>query len=264
MGNEYQLLTLTGEQQMEEETRETYKPFLESDFPLMEKFRELAPGSFKHSQNVANICESIAIELKLNADLMKVSALYHDVGKMINPTYFSENQEGENPHDKIEPWISYQIISRHVSDTIAILLNYDFPVKVMKIISQHHGDTVLRHFYEQSKAGSDELYRYKCTKKPTCDEAAILMIVDSVEATARSLASNGKLENSDEKRKVVDSTINRLVDDSQLDSMKIGTLKTIRKVLYKELESIYHKRVTYEDNETVGDARINGINGEKI
>ena len=249
---------------MEEETRETYKPFLESDFPLLEMFRELAPGSFKHSQNVANICESIAIELKMNADLMKVSALYHDVGKMINPKYFSENQENENPHDNMDPWMSYQIISRHVSDTVAILLNYNFPIKVMKIVSQHHGDTVLRHFYELSKAGSDELYRYKCTKKPTCDEAAILMIVDSVEATARSLASNGKLENSDEKRKVVDSTINRLVDDSQLDSMKIGTLKTIRKVLYKELESIYHKRVTYEDNETVGDARINGINGEKI
>lgn len=260
MGNKSQLLTVIGEEQMEEETRETYKPFLESDFPLLEMFRELAPGSFKHSQNVANICESIAIELKLNVDLLKVSAFYHDVGKMVNPLYFSENQEKDNPHDKLEPWVSYQIISRHVSDTVALLLNYDFPVKVMKIISQHHGDTVLRYFYEQSKAATDELYRYKCTKKPTCDEAAILMIVDSVEATARSQASNGKLENSDEKRRVVDNTINRLVDDSQLDSMKIGTLKTIRKVLYKELESIYHKRVAYEDNETIGERR-NGING---
>lgn len=245
-----------------EDERQIYKQFLESDFPLMELFRERAPGSFKHSQNVSNIVESIAIELKLNADLMKVSALYHDVGKMINPTFFSENQEGANPHDNLDPWVSYQIISRHVSDTIAILLNYDFPRKVMKIVSQHHGDTVLRYFYDKSQAGSDELYRYKCTRKPECDEAAILMIVDSVEATARSLASNGKLESSDERRKMVDVTINRLVEDSQLDSMKIGTLKVIRKVLYKELESIYHKRVSYADDEQTLGERVNGLNGE--
>jgi len=247
-----------------EDEKQIYKPFLESDFPLLELFRERAPGSFKHSQNVTNIVESIAIELKLNADLLKTAALYHDVGKMVNPNYFSENQEGDNPHDKLEPWMSYQIISRHVSDTIAVLLNYDFPRKVMKIVSQHHGDTVLRYFYGKSQAGSDELYRYKCTKKPECDEAAILMIVDSVEATARSQASNGKLDTSDDRRKLVDVTINRLVEDSQLDSMKIGTLKTIRKVLYKELESIYHKRVAYVDDEkTVGELeRVNGLNGE--
>ena len=247
-----------------EDEKKIYKPYLEADFPLQEMFREVAPGSFKHSQNVANIVESIAIELKLNVDLMKVSALYHDVGKMINPKYFSENQEGENPHDKLDPWVSYQIISRHVSDTIAILLNHDFPRKVMKIISQHHGDTVLRYFYEKSNAGSDELYRYKCTKKPECDEAAILMIVDSVEATAHSHASNGRLDNTKDRRSLVDVTINRLVDDNQLDNMRIGTIKTIRKVLYKELESIYHRRVSYEGDETVGESRINGLNGEQI
>jgi hypothetical protein len=242
-----------------EDEKQIYKQYLEADHPLLEMFREVAPGSFKHSQNMANIVESIAVELKLNVDLMKTSALYHDVGKMINPKFFSENQENDNPHDKLEPWVSYQIISRHVSDTIAILLNYGFPRKVMKIVSQHHGDTVLRYFYDKSKAGSDEMYRYKCTKKPECDESAILMIVDSVEATAKSLSSNGKLEDSKARRSLVDLTVNRLIDDNQLDSMKIGTLKTIRKVLYKELEAIYHKRVSYEGDDTIGETRINGL-----
>jgi putative nucleotidyltransferase with HDIG domain len=254
-------LSTRAESETMEDEKQIYKQYLEADFPLLEMFREVAPGSYKHSQNVENIVESIAIELKLNVDLMKVSALYHDVGKMINPKYFSENQEKDNPHDSLEPWVSYQIISRHVSDTIAILLNYDFPRKVMKIISQHHGDTVLRYFYDKSKAGSDELYRYKCTKKPECDEAAILMIVDSVEASARSLSSNGKLEDTKSRRSLVDSTVNRLIDDSQLDNMRIGTIKTIRKVLYKELEAIYHKRVSYEGDETIGETRINGLNG---
>lgn len=254
-------LSIRAENKTMEDEKQIYKQYLEADYPLLEMFREVAPGSFKHSQNVANIVETIAIELKLNVDLMKTSALYHDVGKMINPKFFSENQENENPHDKLEPWVSYQIISRHVSDTIAILLNYDFPRKVMKIISQHHGDTVLRYFYDKSKAGSDEMYRYKCTRKPECDEAAILMIVDSVEATARSLSSNGKLEDAKSRRALVDATVNRLVDDSQLDNMKIGTIKTIRKVLYKELEAIYHKRVSYEGDETIGETRINGLNG---
>jgi putative nucleotidyltransferase with HDIG domain len=212
-------LSTRAENKTMEDEKQIYKQYLEADYPLLEMFREVAPGSFKHSQNVANIVESIAIELKLNVDLMKISALYHDVGKMINPKFFSENQENDNPHDKLEPWMSYQIISRHVSDTIAILLNYDFPRKVMKIISQHHGDTVLRYFYDKSQAGSDEMYRYKCTKKPECDESAILMIVDSVEATARSLSSNGKLDDAKSRRSLVDATVNRLVDDSQLDNM---------------------------------------------
>jgi len=241
-----------------------YRKFLDGDFPLMEKFRELAPGSYRHSQNVANICESIAVELKLQPDFMRLCALYHDVGKMINPLYFSENQDEENPHDKLEPKISYQIISRHVSDTVTILLNYDFPVEALKVISQHHGDTIIRYFFDKSGSKNETNYRYRCSLKPQTDEAAILMIVDSVEATARSLASNGKLESSEDRRKLIDSTINRLVDDSQLDNMKIGTLKVIRQILYKEIDSIYHKRVIYPDEEeTIGEKR-NGSNGDSL
>jgi putative nucleotidyltransferase with HDIG domain len=244
-----------------EEDKQRYWDFLEGDFPLMEKFRELAPGSYRHSQNVANICESIAVELKLNPDFMRVCALYHDVGKMINPMYFTENQDDTNPHDELEPKVSYQIISRHLSDTVAILLNYDFPIEVMKAVSQHHGDTVIKYFFDKSKAKNDTAYRYRCSKTPETDEAAILMIVDSVEATARSHASNGRLETAEDRHHMIEDTINRLVDDGQLDSMRIGTLKVIRQILYKEIDSTYHKRVSYDNgDETVGERR-NGTNG---
>lgn len=237
---------------MEEEL--DIKQFLDSDFPLLEKFREIAPGSFKHSQNVADMCELIAKELGMDQDVMKIAGLYHDVGKMVNPQMFTENQDEENPHDSLEPNISYQIISRHLSDSVLILFNHDFPAEIIRIISQHHGNTIIKYFYDKSGSQIEDNYRYKC-KRPETDEAAILMIVDSVEATARSLASvgNGKLENSDKRHAVVDNIIMRLEEDGQLDNIKVGVLKVIRKVLYKELDSLYHRRVAYpeEEEETV-------------
>ena len=234
---------------MEEE--QDYKQFLDSDYPLLEKFREIAPGSFKHSQNVADMCELIAKELDLDSNLMKVAGLYHDVGKMLNPQMFAENQDEENPHDKLKPDISYQIISRHLSDSILILFNYNFPVDVIKMVSQHHGNTVVKYFFDKSKSEIEDNYRYKC-KQPETDEAAILMIVDSVEATARSLASvNGKMENSEKRHAVVDNIIMRLEEDGQLDNIKVGVLKVIRKVLYKELDSLYHRRVAYPEEEEI-------------
>lgn len=238
-----------------ENTKEEFKKYLEPDFPLLEAFRELAPGSFKHSQNVANMCELIAMDLSLRADLMKVVGLYHDIGKMYNPKMFSENQEDENPHDKLEPYVSYHLISRHIGDSVLILLNNDFPTELIKIISQHHGNTIMRYFYDKSKSQIEDLYRYK-GKQPESDEAAILMIVDSVEATARSLSSNGKMDEPINRKNLVDNTINRLTDDDQLDNIKMGVLKVIRKVLYKELDSMYHRRVSYpDDEETIGEKK---------
>jgi len=231
------------------EEQENYKQYLESDYPLLEKFRELAPGSFKHSQTVADMCELIAKELGLDGNLMKVAGLYHDVGKMINPQMFSENQDEKNPHDDLEPNISYQIISRHISDSVLILFNYDFPVEVIRMISQHHGNTIIKYFYDRSKSKIEDNYRYKC-KQPETDEAAILMIVDSVEATARSLSTiNGKMESPEKRHIVVDNIIMRLEEDGQLDNIKVGVLKVIRKVLYRELDSLYHRRVAYPEGE---------------
>ena len=99
------------------------KDLLDIKSTLLEKFREMAPGTFRHSQNVSLLCESIAVELNLNVDLLKVAGLYHDTGKMNCPEMFSENQQSEdNIHDKLEPAISYQILTRHVGDSVVKIL----------------------------------------------------------------------------------------------------------------------------------------------
>ena len=102
---------------------ENIKDLLDSKFPLLEKLRELAPGTHSHAQRVSNMCESVALELDLDTDFMKVAGLYHDLGKIVAPDLFAENQNGKNPHDDLDPMISYQIITRHVGDTVLMLLN---------------------------------------------------------------------------------------------------------------------------------------------
>jgi len=226
---------------------------MDSAFPLFDLFRERAPGTLKHCQNVANICESIAIELALDVDLMKCSAMYHDIGKINFPEYFSENQDTNNPHDDLDPMASYHIITRHVGDGILILLNIDeIPIEMINIISQHHGNTVLRHFFEKSGYKIDDKWRYKC-RVPETTEAAILMIVDSVEATSKSMYNNGEMKDGDERRSLIRATIERLVDDGQLDNLTIGVLKIVKRILVKELDTIYHKREVYIDDKKLKD-----------
>lgn len=233
----------------EERNEDLYKSFLDPKFPLLKKFRQMAPGSNKHCENVMSLCEGIALELGINENLLKVAARYHDVGKINYPEAFSENQNGENIHDNLDPKISYHIITKHVCDSVLYLLQIpSMPRKILEIISQHHGNTVLKFFHKKDGGDNKDMYRYK-SQPPKSIEAVILMICDSVEATARALASNGKLNNTSDMKSVVDSTIKRLVDDDQLDDVRVRELKIIKKVLYKELENIYHKRILYEDED---------------
>ena len=232
---------------------------------LEEKFRNLAPGSFKHCQNVENLCESVSLQLKIDTntiDNLKLAARFHDIGKINSPEYFIENVDGKNIHDNLEPKVSYNIITRHVGDSIVILLNSGFDPETLKIISQHHGTTILKCFYKKAQEENpevvDDLYRYKCNR-PKSLESAILMICDSVEATARALNANNGLSSTDDRKKVVDSTVKRLMDDDQLDDIRVGDLKLIKRKLYSELEKIYHKREIYGDEKTVGEIKDGDI-----
>jgi len=228
------------------EVEQSFSFLLDSKYPLLQEFRDKCPGTFKHSQSLMSMIEGISLSLDLDVDRMKVAALYHDVGKMFSPKHFSENQlEDENIHDDLAPEVSYQIITRHVSDSVMVLLNNpNFPREIIEIISQHHGTTILKYFFDKSKSTKDEDYRYKTTK-PTCIESMVLMVCDAVEATSRALAQAGKFD----PNKVINETLQRLVDDGQLDevTMKLGDLKKIKHALAKELEGVYQKRVDYED-----------------
>lgn len=219
---------------------------LDSKYPLLQAFRQRCPGTFKHSQSLMSMIEGVSLSLNLDDDKMKISALYHDVGKMFNPKYFSENQlENENPHDKLDPAMSFQIITRHPSDSVSILVNNpDFPREIIEIISQHHGTTVLKYFFDKSERKNDDYFRYKTTK-PTSIESMVLMVCDAIEAMSKALAQAGKFD----PNKVINETLQRLIDDGQLDdvTMKLGDLKKIKAALAKELEGVYQKRVDYDE-----------------
>ena len=240
----------------EKEKKDELLFLLDSSYPLLNKFRETCPGTFKHSQALSAMVEGVAISLDLDVTFMKVAAHYHDIGKMFNPKYFTENQlEDENPHEKLDPLISFQIISRHISDTALILLNDGhFPLEVITIATQHHGTSVMKYFFEKSKTDVEDHFRYK-GEKPKDVESAVLMICDSIEARSRSeiQAGKGKLDPTF----IIEDTINTLLSDGQLDDvvMRLGDLQKIKDALAKELEGTFQKRVDYkkasEENEDV-------------
>ena len=223
------------------------KELLDSSYPLLNKFRDLCPGSYKHSQALAGMVEGVSISLGLDVTFMKIACLYHDIGKMINPSYFTENQlEDEDPHEQLDPYMSYQIISRHIADTALILINDEnFPRDLIKIVVQHHGTSIVQYFYHKSKSDIDDHFRYK-GEKPKCVESAIIMICDSIEARSRSEIQSGKGKLNP--TEIIEDTINYLLGDSQLDDvyMKLGDLKKIKNSLAIELQGIYQKRVDYK------------------
>jgi putative nucleotidyltransferase with HDIG domain len=227
------------------DSKEGFALLLDSSYPLLQYLREKCPGTYKHSQGLASMIEGISLAVGLDVNFMKVCATYHDIGKTVNPKFFTENQlQDEDPHADLDPWISYQFITRHVGDGVEILLNdHNFPREVIEIISQHHGTNVVKYFY--SKSGNKDVDKYRHTgSKPSCVESAVLMIADHVEATARSKVQSGNFDPYD----VIELTITGLIDDGQLDEVmiRLGDLKKIKAALAKELEGLYQKRVNYD------------------
>lgn len=247
-------MTDENHQQTEEKEKNILSELLESSYPLLQKFRDTCPGTFKHSQEVSAMVESISIAIGLDVQWMKVAALYHDIGKMINPKYFSENQlEDEDPHKKLDPFISCKIISRHVADTALILLNDNkFPRDIIQIACQHHGTSIMNFFFEKDGSDVDDLFRYK-SEKPKGVEAAILMICDRIEARSRSeiQAGQGKIDPTE----IIEDTLNSLLSDGQLEDvvMRLGDLQKIKNALGKELEGTFQKRVDYKKAKEEGE-----------
>lgn len=233
----------------EQEEKNELSFLLETSYPLIKWFREQAPGTYKHSQALESMVESVSAELGLDVTFMRVAALYHDIGKANNPKLFTENQlEDEDFHKDIEPWVSAMLLTRHVADGVNILINdKNFPRALIEVISHHHGTSIMKYFAGKAEKGVDlEAFRYKCTR-PTCVESAVLIICDSVEASARSHFQSGNFD----PKHVIDTTIQNLIDDGQLDEvvMKLGNLKKIKSAIAKDLEGTYQKRVAYPADE---------------
>jgi len=218
------------------------KALLDAKYPFLEKFREKAPGTFQHCQNVSDLCEAVALELGLDTDIAKVLGQYHDAGKITFPEAFYENQnESKNVHDDLDPLVSFHIISKHVSDSALILIQLDdFPTELIPPIVQHHGTTVLASLFNKSEHKTDAAFRYRNTTPPESLEAIVLMICDSVEATIRSIEhTDGKIENIED---IVYNTIDRFEKDGQIDELRIGHSKKIKRALITTLKAKYHSR----------------------
>jgi membrane-associated HD superfamily phosphohydrolase len=151
-------------------------------------------------------------------------------------------------HDSLEPMVSFHLISKHISDSALILVQLkDFPFELIEPIIQHHGTTIIKSLANKATDIDDEMFRYRNTSIPTTLEAAILMICDSVDATIRSKENTEKKEkkvnlNANDIREIIKNTVERLEGDDQLDELRLGDLKKIKRALQRDLESEYHKR----------------------
>lgn len=215
---------------------------------LLRELADKAPGTFQHSLQVANIAEAAANAIGANTLLTRVGALYHDIGKMKNPVFFSENQASYSPHDDLSSEVSAKIIIEHVLHGITLARKAKLPDRVVDFIRTHHGTTTVLYFYQQAKQNNVEVdieqFQYP-GPKPFSKETAIVMISDGVEAASKSLK-----EPTAEKIIVfVDKIVQRLMDEKQFleANITLREIEIIKKVLVEKLISSYHLRVAYPE-----------------
>lgn len=217
---------------------------------LLRRMSEVAPGTFQHSIQVGNLAAEIANKIGGKSQLVRTGALYHDIGKIINPIYFTENQSGVNPHEKLGSIDSAQMIISHVTEGIKLAEKYNLPDIIKDFIATHHGQGKTKYFYVQYKnahpndAVDDLLFTYP-GPNPFTKEQAILMMADTVEAASRSLP--------DYTEKTIRELVNRLID-SQVEEgyfkecpITFRDIAYAKTVLIEKLKTIYHTRLSYPE-----------------
>ncbi|HMO91388.1 MAG TPA: HDIG domain-containing protein [Pirellulaceae bacterium] len=219
---------------------------------LLKQLVQRAPGTYNHSINVASIAESAAEAIGANGLLCRVGAYYHDIGKMRKPEYFIENQTGSNKHDFLVPSMSTLVIIAHVKEGAEMARKHHLPQRIIDLIEQHHGTTLIEYFYRQASEHNElvdpnnELeeanFRYP-GPKPRTPEAVVLMLADAVESASRTLRepTPARIEN------LVTAIMKKKLEDGQFDecSITIQQLHTIVEQLVKSLNAMYHARVKY-------------------
>ena len=218
---------------------------------LLRELNEKAPGTFQHSMQVANLAEAAANEIGANSMLVRTGALYHDIGKMTNPQYFTENQSTSvNPHNELSPRDSAKIIIDHVIRGVELAKKNNIPDRVIDFIRTHHGTTTTYYFYskEVEMNPDDEIDKSKFQYKgpiPFSKETAILMMCDATEAASKSIKepTAEKIDN------LIERIINKQVEDNQFQNSNITLreIELIKKVIKKKLMNIYHVRVEYPE-----------------
>ena len=219
--------------------------------PMLRRLLIEAPGTYYHSILVGNLAEAAAEDIGANPLLCRVGAYYHDIGKLKRPYFFKENQiTRDNPHDKITPNLSALVITSHVKDGVEIAGKNKLPSTVIRIIEEHHGNTLVAYFYhkalsaEGAEAVDESKFRYPF-RKPQTEEAAIVMLADSVEAYIRSLSEPTQDQVEQGVRKIIKDKLN----DAQLDNcdLTLKDLEMIGQAFVKVLAGIFHDRIEYPE-----------------
>ncbi|MBQ8761597.1 MAG: HDIG domain-containing protein [Bacteroidales bacterium] len=217
--------------------------------PLLRKLASEAPGTFQHVMQVADLCEEALFAIGGNMLLARTGAMYHDVGKIKNPLFFTENQSGKfNLHDEMSYYESSQIIINHVIDGIEICRKYHVPEQIIDFVRTHHGTRRTEYFYQMELKSNPDIevneedFRYH-GPIPFSKETAVLMMADSVEAASRSLVD--KTEESISK--LVDGIIDTQMKDNQFvnTDLTFRDITTVKKVFKKKLMNMYHVRIAY-------------------
>ncbi|MDT8318200.1 MAG: HDIG domain-containing protein [bacterium] len=233
------------------------------DHPLLKELITQSPGTYHHSWIIGNLVETAAESINANSLLARVSALYHDIGKMKKPQYFFENQKGgKNPHDKLAPSLSALILIGHVKDGMELAREYNLGKEITDIIPQHHGTRLIRFFYQKAKDQEDpdvhsvneKDFRYP-GPKPQTKEAGLVMLADAVEAVSRTIQDPTPARI----QAVVKKIIGEIFVDGQLDECEL-TLKDLNQIansFNRILNGIFHARIDYPDLDK------NDKNGEK-
>lgn len=216
--------------------------------PLLRRLSKEAQGTFNHSMQVANLATEVASKLEANVQLVRTAALYHDIGKLNNPVFFTENQVGVNPHDNLPEEQSAQIIIRHVTDGVDMADKYGLPSVIRECIATHHGRSKTKYFYinyvnkHPNEPVNEELFTYP-GPNPHTKEQAILMMADSVEAASRSLSEITE----EGLRKLVDSIVDQQMKEGFFRDCPITfrDVAVAKDVLVANLKTIYHTRISY-------------------
>lgn len=221
--------------------------------PMLRRLLIEAPGTYYHSILVGNLAEAAAEDIGANPLLCRVGAYYHDIGKLKRPYFFKENQiTKDNPHDKITPNLSALVITSHVKDGVEIARKNKLPSTVIRIIEEHHGNTLVAYFYHKAlnAEGSDSVdeskFRYPF-RKPQTAEAAIVMLADSVEAYIRSLSEPTQEQVEQGVKKIIKDKLN----DAQLDNcdLTLKDLELVGQSFVKVLAGIFHERIEYPESD---------------
>ncbi len=228
--------------------------------PLLRLLAEKAPGTYHHSLSMATLAEAAAAAIGANVVLARVGAYFHDVGKVVKPTYFVENQKGSrNRHDKLAPRMSSLIIAAHVKEGIALAREYRLPQEVVDFIPMHHGTTRIDYFYnkalELARSSEDETkideikesdYRYP-GPKPQTKETGIMMLADAIEAAVRTIEEPTPQRIED----LVDEMVRKRMLEGELDEcpLTMQDIAAVKGSFLNVLVGIYHSRVKYPEPE---------------